>query len=441
VKWPVLRRPLAAVAIVVCSVFAMRAEAHGNSAAAHGNGPAAHGNGAADREVIVEWNRAVLANTPAAVGILSFRHQAMVHIAMFDAVNSIEGRYTPYHVRVGAHPSASPEAAAAQAAHDVLTHLIPDSKPTFDTLLANQLRKIPAARAAQGAAVGAKVARAIIHWRTADGAELPNPPYLPPALTGLWQPAAPGQVAAFVHFQYVEPFALLTPTQYLPAAFPPLDSPEYAADLNQVKQLGAVSSTTRTADQTLLAHLIAGVGYAPGPFGLWATVGQEVVRNRNLSLIDTARTFALLSVALNDGLQTSHTSKFAYQLWRPITAIRRAGEDMNDETVPDEAWTPLIATPPYPSHASNVACLSTSAAHTLARMFKTDAVPFQVTWTGTAGNPNVTRSYKGFSQLSEEAGLARVYGGIHFSFELDAANEACTKVADFLVDHYAKRIR
>lgn len=427
-KWPVLQRSLAAMAIVACSVLTMRAEAHGNVAAG-------------DREVVLEWNRAVLANTPASVGLFSFRHQAMVHIAMFDAVNSIQGRYKPYHVQVWAHPSASPEAAAAQAAHDVLTHLIPAAKPTFDALLASRLAKIPAPCAAHGAAVGAKVAKAVINWRTADGSELPNPPYLPPPLTGLWQPAAPGQVAAFVHFQNVEPFALLTPTQYLPTAFPQLNSPEYAAALNQVKDLGAVGSTTRTADQTLVAQLIAGVGYAPGPFGLWATVGQEVVRTRNLSLIDAARTFALLSVALNDGLQTSHTSKFAYQLWRPITAIRRAGEDLNDETVADESWTPLIATPPYPSHASNVACLSTSAARTLARIFKTDAVPFKVTWTGTAGNPNVTRSYKGFSALAEEAGLARVYGGIHFSFELDAANEACTKVADFLSDNYAQRIR
>jgi hypothetical protein len=424
-KWPVFQRPLAALAIVCFAVMTMRAEAGGH---------------AADREVVVEWNRAVIANTPATVGLLSFRHQAMVNIAMFDAVNSIQGRYSPYHVRVWAHPTASPEAAAAQAAHDVLSHLIPAAKPTFDTLLATRLATIPAWRAAQGTAVGAKVAKAIIDWRTADGSEAPNLPYLPPALPGLWQPTAPGQVAAFVQFQYVEPFALITPTQYLPAAFPPLNSPEYAAALNQVKEIGAVGSTTRNDDQTLVARLIAGVGYGPGPFGLWSSVAQEVVRSRNLSLIETARTFALLSVALNDGLQTAHTSKFAYQLWRPITAIRRAGEDLNADTVADESWTPLIPTPAYPSHASNVACFATSAARTLARVFRTDAVPFNLTWTGTGGNANVARSYGSFSQLAEESGLARVYGGIHFMFEIDASNEACSKVADFLVDNYARRI-
>ncbi len=424
-KWPVLERPLAALAIACFGVVTMRAEAGGH---------------AADREVIVEWNRAVIANTPATVGLFSFRHQAMVHIAMFDAVNSIQGRYTPYHVRVWAHPTASPEAAAAQAAHDVLSHLIPTAKPTFDTLLANRLARIPGWRAAQGTVVGAKVAKAIINWRTADGAEAPNLAYVPPPLPGLWQPTAPGQVAAFVQFQHVEPFGLLTPTQYLPAAFPALDSPEYAAALNQVKEIGAVGSTTRTADETLVARLIAGVGYAPGPFGLWGSVAQEAVRNRNPSLIETARTFALLSVALNDGLQTAHTSKFAYQLWRPITAIRRAGEDLNAETTADESWTPLIATPPYPSHASNVACFATSAARTLARMFRTDAVAFQMTWAGTGGNANVTRSYGSFSQLAEEARLAHIHNGVHFMFEIDASNEACTKVADFLVDNYMRRV-
>jgi hypothetical protein len=289
-------------------------------------------------------------------------------------------------------------------------------------------------------AVGRKVARAILEWRTADGTEAPNLPYLPPPLPGLWQPTAPGQVAGFVQFQNVEPFGLLTPTQFLPAAPPQLNSAEYAAAFNQVKEIGSVGSTVRTADQTLLARLIAGVGYGPGPFGLWNTVAQHVARSRDLSLIDTARMFALLTASMHDGLQTSHSSKFVYQLWRPVTAIRRADEDLNDQTAADIGWTPLLTTPGYPSHSSNVACIGTSAARALARIFKTDAVPFTMSWTGTGGNANVTRSYTGFSQLAEEAGLSRMYGGIHFVFEIDASNEACTKVADFLADNHMQRL-
>jgi hypothetical protein len=424
VKTPILFRPVAAIAIALLGVVATRSEA----------------TQASDPDVIIEWNQAALANTPASVGVFSFRYQAMVHVAMFDAVNSIQGRFWPYHVRVPAFPTASPEAAAAQAAHDVLVALNPGATSAADTLLNARLATISPWRAAQGVAVGKKVAASILEWRTADGFEAPNLPYLPPPIPGLWQPTAPGQVAAFVQYQNVEPFALLTPTQFLPKQPPALNSPEYAAALEQVKTLGAVGSTVRTPDQTVLARNIAGIGYTPNPFGLWATVTQGVVRNRNLSLIDAARVFALVSVALTDGLQTTHTSKFVYGLWRPITAIRRANEDFNDLTTADPEWTPLIPTPAYPSHASNVACIGTSAARTLARLFRTDAVPFTMTWTGTGGNTNVSRSYSSFSKLAEEAGLARVYGGIHFSFELDAAHEACTKVADFIVDHYAQRI-
>jgi hypothetical protein len=418
-------RHLAIFAFVSVGLAVGTAQASGNS----GNS-----------DVVIEWNQAVLANTPASASVFSFRYQAMTHIAMFDAVNSIELRYKPYHTWVPALPAASPEAAAAQAAHDVLVALIPTAAPTLDALLANRLATIPAWRAAPGSAVGRKVAASTLNWRTADGFEMPNLPYLPAPLPGKWQPAAPGQVAAFVQFQYTEPFALLTPRQFLPAPPPQLNSAEYGAALEQVKSLGAVNSTTRTADQTLLAKLVAGVGYTPNPFGLWATATQNIVRSKQLSLLDAARAFALVSVALNDGLLTSHGNKFVYDLWRPITAVRRADEDLNDATTADPSWQPLLATPPYPSHSSNVACLSTSASRTLARIFKTDAVPFTLTWTGTGGNTNVTRTYERFSQLSEEAGLSRVYGGIHFMFELDASNEACTKVADYLVDHYAQRL-
>jgi hypothetical protein len=417
-------RPLAAAAILVLGVFAAKSEAT---------------NTAGDREVVLEWNQALIANVPASAAVFTFRHHAMVHIAMFDAVNSIQDRYTPYHVRVPAPATASAEAAAAQAAHDVLVALIPSAKTTFDQLLASRLARISPWRALQGVAVGKKVARSIIEWRTADGFEAPNLPYAPPALPGLWQPTAPGQVAAFVQFQHTEPFGLLTPTQYLPGPPPQLNSPEYAADLTYVQEIGSINSATRTADQTQLARLVAGVGYSPGPFGLWSTVAQTVVRSKKLSLIDTARVFALLSAAMNDGLQTSHSSKFVYNLWRPITAIQRAGEDLNDQTTADPAWTPLLGTPAYPSHSSNVACIAASASRTLARLFKTDAVPFAMTWTGTGGNANVTRNYSRFSELSEQAGISRVYGGIHFRFELDASYEACTKVADFLADHYMQR--
>jgi hypothetical protein len=363
----------------------------------------------------------------------------MMHIAMFDAVNSIEQDYKRYHVLVQANRAASAEAAAAQAAHDVLAALIPEAEPTFNDALQNRLAALPQWRATQGVTVGKKVARAILAWRTGDGSEQPNTPYLPPELPGLWQPTAEGQVAAGLNFAHMEPFGLATPTQYLPAPPPFLNSPEYAADFEGVKAIGSIDSETRTSDQTLLAKLISGSGYSPGPFALWSNVARDMARSEHLSLIKTARLFALVNASMNDGLQTAHSSKFVYHLWRPLTAIRQADEDFNEETTSDPGWTPLLTTPPYPSHSSNVACIGASAARSLARIFRTDAIPFTVTWTGTSGDPDVMRSYSTFSQLAEEASLSRVYGGIHFAFELTASYESCTRVADYLFDNYMQR--
>jgi hypothetical protein len=148
-----------------------------------------------------------------------------------------------------------------------------------------------------------------------------------------------------------------------------------------------------------------------------------------------------MSAAQHDGLQTAHTSKYVYGFWRPITAIQRAGEDLNDQTTADPSWAPLLASPPYPSHASNLTCIATAAARTLARVLRSDSVPFTLTWTGTGATPppNATRSFTSFSQLAEESAVARVYGGIHFRFELTAARESCVKVADYVVDHHAER--
>jgi hypothetical protein len=392
-----------------------------------------------DPEVVIEWNQLLQSNIPPTAGLFSFRYYAMMHIAMFDAVNSIEQDFKRYHVRVQANRAASAEAAAAQAAHDVLVALIPSAEATFDEALQSRLAEIPRWRGGQGVVVGKRVARAILAWRTGDGSEQPNPPYLPPSLPGLWQPTADGQVAAGLNFARMEPFGLVTPTQYLPDPPPFLDSAEYATDFEGVKEIGSIDSETRTSDQTLLALLIAGSGYSPGPFALWSNVARDVARSEHLTLIKTARLFALVTASMNDGLQTSQSSKFVYHFWRPVTAIRQADEDFNDQTAPDPDWTPLLGTPPYPSHASNVACFGASAARSLARIFRADAIPFTVTWAGADENPDVTRSYTSFSQLSEEASLSRVYGGIHFAFELNASHESCTKVADYLFDNYMQR--
>jgi hypothetical protein len=391
--------------------------------------------------VILDWNQR-LTQSQGAGNLYSFRQYAILHIAMFDAANSVQQLYTPYLTSVSGSTGASEEAAAAQAAHDVMVALYPASTADFDSALATRLATIPQAAAAQGAEVGRQVAQAVLQWRAADGSANPDPAYSPPALPGLWQPASAGQVAAGTRFPNMKPFALLTPTQYLPVPFPPLNSAEYAESFQQVYELGRVDSVVRTAEQTQLARLIAGVNFRPSPFAMWNAVARDLATSRQMSLVDTARLFALLNASMHDGLLTSQTSKYVYQLWRPVTAIAHADADMNDATTADATWAPLLGTPPYPSHASNVSCIATSASRVLAQALGNDQIPFSVTWTwtGAAGaGADVTRQYTALSQLADEAAMSRVYGGIHFEFELTASAESCTKVADYVYSNFMRR--
>ena len=145
-------------------------------------------------------------------------------------------------------------------------------------------------------------------------------------------------------------------------------------------------------------------------------------------------------MATNDGIQTSQTSKFVFGLWRPVTAIRQAGVDLNDATEPDSTWEPLLSTPPYPAYAGNVACISASAATALALAFGTDEVPFTMTWPSTDPThpADYTRDYTGFWHLANEAALSRLWGGIHFRFDHEASQTACPKVGQFVFDNYMR---
>ena len=390
----------------------------------------------ADPEVIVEWNQLLEGVVPAG-GLSPPRHYAMLHVAMFDAVNSIERCYRPYRFNVWAIPGASPEAAAAQAAHDVLTAQFPASQATFDAALAARLEKIPPRAARHGAQVGQAIAQKVLEWRQDDGWTDPAPAYVLPAFPGLYQPTPPAfGPAQFAQFAHTEPFAVLTTTQYLPEGPPTLISEQYAAAFNEVKRIGSAISTERTAEQTQLARLFASVTSRTVHWALWNHVARDTARERDLSLPQIARLFALLNVSIHDGVQTSQTGKFIYGLWRPVTAIRRADEDLNPATNADTAWTSLLTTPPYPSHPGNQACVGASAARALALFYETDAVPFNAVWLGTPGNPDVSRAYQSFWQLALDQANSRVYGGIHFRFENEASQARCVQVPAYVIARF-----
>jgi hypothetical protein len=394
-----------------------------------------------DPAVVVEWNEEVAAVQ--ATGLSPPRYYAMVHVAMFDAINSITRTHQPYLARHWAPAGASAEVAAAQAARDVLVAQAPALQARFDALLAARIATVAPGRAQSGIQVGKAAAAAVLDWRQDDGWSATFELYaVEPTLPGGYSPltpAAPANPSAqFRQMQYMVPFALVTPTQYLPAAPPLLTSAQYATDYEETRTYGQNTSALRTAEQTQLARLLAGTGTRTAHWALWNQVARDLSRERGLSLVETARLFALVNVSIQDGLQTSHASKFVYGFWRPITAIRRGSDDLNDATVGDPTWTPLLTTPPYPSHGGNMACVSASAARAMERYWETDGATFTVRWFDTAGDLIVARSYTTFAQLALDQANSRIWGGIHFRFESEASRAACPRVADWVYAHYMR---
>ncbi len=398
---------------------------------------------AQEAEVVIEWNR-ILQATIGTAGALEptvffTRPYTMMHIAVFDALNSIDPLYTPYATQVDRSPNASREAAAAQAAHDVLAAQFPNQRPMFAASLATTLSRLPVDAAAEGSRIGAAAARAILERRANDGWNRRPTPYLLADLPGYYQVTPPqNAVVAFTHYQDVLPFAVADRLQFLMEAPPALTSERYAADFNETKGIGGTTSTTRTDEQTSIARRWASIGVTTHVLGVWNNVVRDLARRSNLSGVDTARLYALLNVAVHDGLLTSFSGKFLYGLWRPVTAIRAADRDGNAATEADPNWNTLIPTPPYPSYPGNVACLSVASSRVLARAFGRDDIPFGVTWTGNNA-PDITRSYNGFRQLADEAANSRIYGGIHYRFDTLASFGVCTPLADYVFDNYLRR--
>jgi hypothetical protein len=359
----------------------------------------------------------------------------MMHAAMFDAVNSIDGSYRPYLTDVPfARRNASLEAAAAQAARDVLAALYPVRSGAFDTELMLSLAGIDEQRARRGSRVGQLVALRILAERANDGWNVTPPVFALPNLPGNWQPTPPTETpATFTHYPAVKPFALKAGTQFEPNPPPAMTSAEYARDFNEVKMLGAVNSTIRTADQSLVARLWANVNTPTNFLFVWNNVARTVSLACKSTTGENARLFALTNIALHDTLQTTFASKFKYGLWRPVTAIRRANEDNNPDTVPDEAWSSLIVAPPYPSYAGNMAAIGTSQSTILALFFGRDDIRFEHTWEGAGG---ATRAYAGFTAMANEQERARVYGGIHFSFDNVAGQSAGRNVAHYVFQNF-----
>lgn len=393
----------------------------------------------APEDVVLQWNR-VLGQTLGVPDlhpgtILPARSFAMLNLAMFDALNSIEGGYWPYLTDVPGSKNASKRAAAAQAAHDVLVGLYPSRQDVYDTELAASFAGEAFNRVRQGQAVGRIVAARILADRATDGWDAPWTPYQLDPTPGNWQGPTPFPgFAVFTNIPGVRPFALSSPTQFLPAAPPALNSVEYAASLNEVKDLGSASSLSRSPEQTASAFRWA---IPPVSDAAMFSVVFSTSVTQDLSTLERARVAALSFVSFHDALLTTFTSQYTYSRWRPVTAIQRAGEDGNDATTADGSWDSLLGapgTPPHPSYASNASSASASIAKSLELFYGSDNIDFQIDF-----GPEGIRPYSSFSSLTDEIAHSRIYGGVHFRYDTNAGQKAGRDVATYVSESLMTR--
>jgi hypothetical protein len=363
-------------------------------------------------DIVIDWN-VIATNAAPAAGknpLEQSRIYAMTHAAIYDALNAIDRRYRPYALDRRAEPGASPEAAVAAAAHDVLVALLRTQLATLDAAYESSLAGIADGPAkTDGIAIGQAAAAAILALRDADGSSAPMP-YTPGTGPGDYQLTPPNFAPAVLPgWGNVTPFALTRGAQFRlsPPKFLDLTSNRYTADYNEVKAIGELNSATRTAAQSEIARF----WYEGSPTG-WNRIARVVAAQQAIDMWQNARLFGLLNFAMADGFIAGFDSKYHYNFWRPITAIRAGATDKNPATVADADWTAFLVTPAAPDYPSTHSVLGAAAAEVLARFFGADAISF--TATSGAPFPGITRSFTSFSQAAQENADSRIYAGIHF---------------------------
>ena len=376
--------------------------------------------------------QAIALSQPSSPPPVATRAMAIESLAVFNAVSAIEG--TPgYLVSLTAPEDASVVAAAAQAAHDALVHLFPAQSAMFDTQLTLSLGAVADGQSeSDGIAVGAQAAAAMIALRADDGWNVPVA-YTPGTDPGMWQPTPPGYLpAAAPQWADLDPFALLSPDQFLPEGPPELTSREYAKALKQVQSLGDADSTLRTPEQTEIAEYWH---YGPRtPPGHWNDIATDVAEAEGLSLTETAQLLATLNVAEADAIIAVWDAKYIYEAWRPVTAIQNADEIGNRWVSQDPDWLPLLVTPNFPEYVSAHSAISAAAAEVLTAFF---GKHYEFSFTAPAPT-YATREFDSFWDAANEAGMSRIYGGIHFSFSNEDGLALGEDVADWVLESFAQ---
>ena len=360
-------------------------------------------------DVVLDWN-AIAVNTAVANKANPFaqaRFGAIVQLSVFEAVNSITHRYQPY-LGLTANADASPDAAAIEAAYQVLVNYFPNSAGDLYGDWLTSMQAIPDGQAkTDGIAAGDAAAAAMIALRANDGASpaqttLPGPP-----LPGVWQ--LTGVCTAGIAFQWphVTPFGVASVSDYLLDPPPSLTSPEYTKAYNEVMTVGGQNSTARPPDRANVALFYA----ATSPSQALNEAARQIAAAQGRSLAENARALALINMAMSDSLVASFYNKYYYNFWRPVTAIHGADTDGNPNTTSDPSWAPFITTPCFPSYPSNHGSATNGATEVMRHIYGDDG--FSITLSNPSV-PTIVLPYTSLKQIDDDISDARVYGGIHF---------------------------
>jgi hypothetical protein len=383
-------------------------------------------------DVVLQWNQAVLAAIRADKPTIGFvtRDLAIIHSAIYDAVNAIDHTSGVFHVAVDAPSDADPVAAGDAAGLFTATALFPTDTALFQATYQAVLASIPDGQAkTDGIAVGRSVAEQTLISRVTDGANA-FVPYTPGTNPGDWRPTptafAPAQTPQWPD---VTPFALDSGSQFRPGPPPALTSADYTAAFNEVKDFGRVDSTVRTAAETEVARFWEAKAGTPQIAGYWNEIAQNAATSQGNTLDQNARLFAELNVALADETIAFFDAKYTYNRWRPVTAIQLADQTGNLDTVADPNWLPLLNTANHPSWVSAHGGISGAASAVLANFFGTDNVSVSLTSEDLQG---VTHSFTSFSAAAAQAENSVVWSGTHFRLDVTAGDAQGQSVAAFV---------
>jgi hypothetical protein len=388
-------------------------------------------------DAVLTWNTnavtAVRASSPTKFQADGMIYMSYVQAAVYDAVTKLAGRYEPYHdFAATVVPGASVQAAVAAATRRILDTYLPDQQAAVDAQYAAYVATLTGG-VADGVAVGEAAAQDIIAFRTGDGLKAATPSYggIGPILPGQWQ-LQPGQSVQTPWLATMRPFLLDRASQFRAEPPPALDSRQYAKDLNETQAYGAVNSTVRTPEQTAIAYFWVG-----NNINQYNQTMRDVVTTHNMDLVDAAHLLAMGELVSTDAGIACYDSKFFYQAWRPITAIRNADKDGNSATTADPTWQALLAVPGHPEYPSQHGCFTAGFSDALAAALHTKHV--DVTMPGGANGSSVlttTQHFGSVDDIQEQVVDARVWLGFHFRNSVEQGVKIGNDVAKWELKQY-----